>query len=103
VSAGAPPIELRAWLPDGSCYEAEFGPDVTVDVVQSLKASDKTNARGWVLAYEPLVPVGSREVTITGIARIVHHAPGYLTPEQKRIKELEGYVERLEWLVRRYT
>lgn len=91
-----PRVELRYWLDDGSCYEVVFGPTVTIDIIQSLAASDEPNNRGWFLAKEPIEPSGPQRVEMSGVERVVKHSPGYLTPEQRRIRELEDDVERLE-------
>jgi hypothetical protein len=99
VSIGGARVELRYWSFDGSCYEAVFGDTVSVDIVQGLEAEDEPNERGWRMAKEPFVPLGPQRAEITGIERVTRHAPGYLTPEQRRIRELEADVAWLRLVI----
>jgi len=92
--SGEPRIELRIWSDDG-CREVVFGMVVSIDIVQDLAPADDPNARGWYMAKEPTT-VRQQRIEMTGIDRVVHHAPGYMTPEQKRVQELEAEVAGLE-------
>lgn len=98
VPPAAKRMQVRFWLPDGSVVE--YRPGAATEVTESMVPEPDADGRTRFVEATKAMAWKPRDVTIHGV-HPVRHAPGFLTDEERRIKELEDEVARLGRLLTR--